>query len=331
MVCRKLSIAPMMACTDRHFRYLMRLITQETLLYTEMVTANALVFGDRARLLACDVLDTPVAIQLGGSDPAVLARVAVWCEQSGYAEINLNVGCPSDRVQSGGIGACLYKTPDVVARCVQAMQAAVAIPVTVKTRIGVDEVDDYGSLRAFVDAMLEVGCSSLTFHARKAWLTGLSPKQNRTVPPLNYDRVYQLKQDYPQVEVIMNGGIRTHADVATHLAHVDGVMLGREAYHNPYWFADADERYFNQPAPAAPMSRAAVLSAYWQYAARQAEQGESPYAMVQHALGVLLGQPGARQLRNTLCVRARGQTEMPDISDVVEALSEAENSHKTVA
>ncbi|MDJ0969872.1 MAG: tRNA dihydrouridine(20/20a) synthase DusA, partial [Kiloniellales bacterium] len=234
----------MMDWTDRHCRYLLRLISRRTLLYTEMVPTGAVLHGDRARFLGFDPAERPLALQLGGAEPEDLAACARLAEAEGYDEVNLNVGCPSDRVQHARFGACLMAEPALVARCIAAMQDAVGIPVTVKSRIGIDDQDDYVDLLRFVDSVASVGCRSFTVHARKAWLEGLSPKQNREIPPLNYERVYRLKAERPDLEIVINGGIRSLDEAEAHLARVDGVMIGRAAYQDPYLLAEADRRLF---------------------------------------------------------------------------------------
>ena len=301
---RKLSVAPMMDYTDRHFRYLTRLVCRDILLYTEMVTAQSIVLGDSARLLQRSVSDGAVSLQLGGSDPQLLVQAARIAEPYGYDEINLNIGCPSSRVQSGRIGACLMKEPNVVARCVAALQEAVDVPVTVKTRLGIDHEDSYDFLRAFVDQVAAVGCTSFTMHARKAWLKGLSPKQNRSVPPLNYERVYQLKRDYPQLEIIINGGICDTAAVQAHLQHVDGVMIGREAYRNVFWLDELERVVLNPEKPR--LNRQEVFLAYLDYVeAVVSEQRCSLQQLIKHALGLFSGVHGVRAFRNDICVYAR--------------------------
>ena len=247
----KFCVAPMMDWTDRHCRFFHRLLTGRARLYTEMVTAEAILHGDRQRLLAFNAEEHPVALQLGGSDPARLAQAATIGEGFGYDEINLNVGCPSDRVQEGRFGACLMAEPDLVARCVAAMRTRVAVPVTVKCRIGIDDQDSEADLERFVSAVANAGCKTFIVHARKAWLEGLSPKENREVPPLDYGRVYRLKAAHPELEIILNGGIGSLEEAATHLAHVDGVALGRAAYQNPYLLAEVDGRLFGDDAAGA--------------------------------------------------------------------------------
>ena len=241
----RISIAPMMDWTDRHCRYFLRQISQHIVLYTEMITTGAILHGDRDYLLAYHPEEQPLVIQLGGSDPKALTKSALIAEDEGFGEINLNVGCPSDRVQQGKIGACLMAEPDLVASCVSAMQAKVTIPVTVKTRIGIDELDTYEHLATFVEKVAAAGCQQFIIHARKAWLKGLSPKENREIPPLRYDVVRQIKQDFPHLTIILNGGILDEQAIASHLMHFDGVMLGRAAYHNPYLLSHLDARYYD--------------------------------------------------------------------------------------
>lgn len=302
---RRISIAPMIDCTDRHFRWLARQLTRHAVLYTEMITANAVIHGDRKRLLGYSDIEQSLALQLGGSDPDLLAQAALIAEDLGYAEINLNVGCPSDRVQSGDFGVCLMLKPERVAACVALMRAAVSIPVTVKTRIGVDHEDSYEALHRFIATVATAGCSSFIIHARKAWLNGLSPKQNRNVPPLNYPFVYRLKQDFPELEIVINGGIKTHEDIAEHLKHVDGVMIGREAYSRMLWLQGFDQRYFARP-PAPMSSVGQIARRYIDYCEQQAcELQVSPVLLVKHMLGLFQGLPGARKLRHFLCEAAR--------------------------
>jgi tRNA-dihydrouridine synthase A len=292
---RRLSVAPMMDRTDRHCRYFLRLITRRALLYTEMVTTGAILFGDRERHLAYDAAEHPVALQLGGADPGALAECAAIGAAYGYDEINLNIGCPSDRVQRGRFGACLMAEPDLVAECVAAMRRATDIPVTVKCRIGIDERDSYDDLRAFVDPVADAGCATFIVHARKAHLQGLSPKENRDVPPLRYDFVYRLKDERPDLEIVINGGVASLMEARKHLAHVDGVMLGRAAYQAPYMLAEADHLFFDG-GPAAP-SRDDVLETYAQYAEQQRDGGVPLGPLTRHILGLFQGQPGARAWR----------------------------------
>lgn len=293
----RVSVAPMMACTDRHYRVLARLISKNTLLYTEMVTANAIVHGDQQRLLGFSECEHPIALQVGGSDPNALMQSAQVAQAFGYDEINLNVGCPSDRVQKGKIGACLMLEPELVADCVQAMRSVVDIPVTVKTRIGVDEHDSYDALTHFVKQIQQAGCETLIVHARKAWLKGLSPRENRNVPLLQYDVVHQLKKDFPDMEVVINGGIKTLEDIRTQLTHVDGVMIGREAYSNPFLLASIEREIFG----SANMTTCKdIVLQYVPYVASQLQQGKKLRSMTRHLVGLFQGQPGARQWRRTL-------------------------------
>ena len=299
----RVCVAPMMDWTDRHDRYFLRLITGRTRLYTEMVTSAALLRGDTARLLRFDPREHPVALQLGGAEPADMAEAARRGAEAGFDEINMNVGCPSDRVQRGRFGACLMREPPTVAACVTAMRAAVDLPVTVKTRIGVDDLDDYDHLCRFVEAVGAAGCGVLIVHARKAWLKGLSPKENREIPPLRYDTVYRLKQDYPRLPIVINGGITSLEAADDHLRHVDGVMLGRAAYQNPYLLAAVDQRFFD---PAAPVpDRQAVAAGLRRYAAEQVADGVPLPAITRHILGLYQGRPGARSWRRHLTEAAR--------------------------
>lgn len=297
--------------TTRDYRYLARLITRHTLLYTEMVTAHAVLHGPRDELLGFDNTEHPVAVQLGGSDPALLANAAQICEQYGYDEINLNVGCPSDRVQSGQFGACLMANPALVAECVAAMSKVVSVPVTVKSRIGIDDQDEYEFLHTFVETVRQSGCSSFTIHARKAILAGLSPKQNREIPPLVYQRAYAIKQDFPDIEVIINGGIKNLTEVTEHLDQVDGVMIGREAYQNPYFLADADRILFNDPHPIA--TRHEILEQFIPYLEQRHQQGHAPKHALRHVLGMFQGVPGARAFRRHLSENAHKAETTPDI------------------
>lgn len=299
----RLSVAPMMDWTDRHCRYFHRLLAPHALLYTEMVTAAAVIHGDRARLLGFDASEHPVALQLGGSEPAELAQAARIGAQYGYREINLNVGCPSDRVQSGRFGACLMREPALVARCVAAMREAVAdlsAEVTVKCRIGVDEQDEDAALAAFVEQVAAAGCTRFIVHARKAWLAGLSPKENREVPPLNYARVYRLKREHPQLHIVINGGIGTLAAVHEHLHHVDGVMLGRSAYHEPYRLAEIEHALHATPLP----ERDAVLLQLRPYVEAHLARGDRLQHITRHVLGLYQGLPGARAFRRVLSEQA---------------------------
>ena len=294
-----LCVAPMMDWTDKHCRYFHRLLSPHARLYTEMVTAAALAHGDHARLLAHNPEEHPVALQLGGAEPRELAQAARLGEDAGYDEIDLNVGCPSDRVQSGRFGACLMREPALVADCVRAMRDAVRVPVTVKCRIGVDDQDEDEDLFAFASCMIEAGVEVLIVHARKAWLQGLSPKQNREVPPLNYARVHRLKREFPALTVVINGGIDGLASVQAHLPQVDGVMLGRLAYHDPYALACIDAALTG----GAPPSREALMLRMRAYIERQRASGVRLAAIMRHVLGLYHGQPGGKAFRRVLSER----------------------------
>jgi tRNA-dihydrouridine synthase A len=293
-------IAPMLDWTDRHCRYFHRLISQHAFLYTEMVTTGALIHGEHHRFLQFNAVEKPVAFQLGGSNPRELAHCAKMIEDYGYDEVNLNVGCPSDRVQNGRFGACLMAEPELVAECVAAMTQAGSIPVTVKSRIGIDERDSYEELTHFISTVAGAGCETFIIHARKAWLRGLSPKQNRDIPPLRYDVVYQIKQDFPQLEIILNGGITTLDQAEDVLQHVDGVMVGREAYHNPYLLADVDRRFYGESSP--PRSREMIMELLIPYIKEQLElnDGVRLNSITRHILGLFHGEPGARGWRRHL-------------------------------
>jgi tRNA-dihydrouridine synthase A len=292
------SVAPMMDWTDRHCRYFHRQLTARALLYTEMITAQAIRYGDRTRLLAFDPSEQPVALQVGGSDPALLAEAAKWGEDFGYREINLNVGCPSDRVQEGRFGACLMAEPRLVADCVAAMRDAVSVPVTVKCRIGIDDQDDEEALATFISAVAKTGCDTFIVHARKAWLEGLSPKENREIPPLNYERVYRLKRYRPELIIVINGGIASLAEACTHLAHVDGVMLGRAAYHTPWLLSEADHVIFGDPP--SPLTRRDIVERLIGYAAEELRRGTYLSHITRHMLGLYHGRPNARLWRRIL-------------------------------
>lgn len=299
---RRLSVAPMMDWTDRDCRYLLRLISRHCLLYTEMVTTGALIHGDRDRFLAHDAFEYPLALQLGGSEPDELALCARMGEDAGYQEININVGCPSDRVQSGRFGACLMAEPELVAEGVAAMQNAVDIPVTVKTRLGIDDYDSYEFLTDFIDKVSAAGCEIFTLHARNAWLKGLSPKENRDVPPLNYERVYQVKKDYPHLHIDINGGVKSLDEAVQHLDHIDGVMMGRAVYHNPYLLVEADEKIFGKDE--AVLSRQAVIETMLPYIEQRISEGRPLKSITRHLLGVFQGVPGARRWRRHLSENA---------------------------
>jgi tRNA-dihydrouridine synthase A len=297
---RRFSVAPMMDWTDRHCRYFLRLLSRHTLLYTEMVTTGALLNGDHERFLRYDDAEHPIALQLGGSTPADLAACARMAQAHGYDEVNLNVGCPSDRVQNNMIGACLMAHPALVADCVKAMRDAVSIPVTVKHRIGINGRDSYEALGDFVGQVREAGCRSFTVHARIAILEGLSPKENRDIPPLRYDIAERLKADFPDLEVILNGGIKTLEACAEHLQTFDGVMLGREAYHNPYLLAQVDQQLFGSDAPV--LSRFDALRQMRPYIAAHIASGGAMHHVTRHMLGLGAGFPGARKFRQLLSV-----------------------------
>jgi tRNA-dihydrouridine synthase A len=302
MLSRTISVAPMMGYTDRHARYFLRLISRHTLLYTEMVTTGAVLHGDRVQLLRFHPAEHPLALQLGGSDPVELAECAQIAEDLGFDEVNLNVGCPSDRVQSGRFGACLMAEPKLVAECVAAMNARVNIPVTVKCRIGIDDMDEYSGLEYFVETVADAGCDHFIVHARKAWLKGLSPKQNREIPPLRYEDVYRLKAEHPSLAITINGGIKTQEDIALHLQRVDGVMLGREAYHNPYLLADIDQRYYASQRPV--VSREQVIIKLIDYIDDEMVRGTRLHSITRHIHGLFLACHGARGWRRGLSATA---------------------------
>jgi tRNA-dihydrouridine synthase A len=294
----KFSVAPMMDWTDRHCRYFYRLMSKHTQLYTEMVTTKAILHGDKHRLLDYHQSEHSLVLQLGGSDPSEMAQCAKIAQDWGYDEVNINVGCPSDRVQSGSFGACLMQTPQLVAECVDAMKQASDIPVTVKSRIGVDDMESYDELVNFVTTVEKAGCDTFIIHARKAWLKGLSPKQNRTVPPLNYDWVYRIKQDFPALTIGINGGIVNLVDVQNHLKEVDSVMLGRTIYHQPYLLADVDAQIYQQISPI--IGREQVLLNFIEYMKIQSDQGVPIRSMTRHILGLYHGQKNAKKFRRLL-------------------------------
>ena len=302
MLDRTVSIAPMMGYTDRHARYFLRLISRQVLLYTEMVTTGAVLHGDREKLLRFHADELPLAIQLGGSDPAELAECSRIAEDAGFSEVNLNVGCPSDRVQSGRIGACLMAEPELVAECIAAMNDAVDIPITVKCRIGIDHMDSFEEFETFIETVAAAGCDTFIVHARKAWLQGLSPKQNREIPPLKYDYVYRLKQERPELNIVINGGIRTLDEISEHLRQVDGVMLGREAYHNPYLLSRIDHLYFG--AQACERDRTEILDDFSGYVERQLAEGERLHAMTRHLYGLYKHAPGSNAWKRYLSAHA---------------------------
>ena len=321
---RSFSIAPMMYWSDHHCRYFWRLLSKQALLYTEMVTTGALIHGDRERFLHLTAEEHPVALQLGGSDPGELARCAQWAQEWGYNEVNLNCGCPSDRVQSGMFGACLMGRPELVATCVRAMREACDIPVTVKHRIGIDHMESYEALLEFIEPVASAGCQVFIVHARKAWLQGLSPKENREIPPLNYPWVYQLKRDLPQLDIILNGGIQSLAECQQHLQHVDGVMIGREAYQNPWLLAEVDPLLFGMDKPA--NSRDDVIAALLPYVQRQLARGAHLNHITRHILGLYQGVPGARKFRRHLSENAYRKTAgLEVLSEACELVQAASN------
>jgi tRNA-dihydrouridine synthase A len=295
-------VAPMLDWTDRHCRFFLRLISQHAVLYTEMLTTGAILHGDTERFLGMNAAEHPVALQLGGSNPEDLAAACKLAEKYAYAEINLNCGCPSDRVQSGMFGAVMMKNAAVTAKCVSAMREATDLPVTVKHRIGVDDYDSYDFLCQFVGTLSEAGCNTFLVHARKAWLKGLSPKQNREVPELNYDRVYQLKRDFPGSDIIINGGITTLEQSIRHLNRLDGVMMGREAYTNPYILATVDQEIYADNHPI--KSRIEIAEQFLNYIDNEMIKGTKLHAMTRHILGLFHGMPGARQFRRHISENA---------------------------
>ena len=313
----------MMDWTDRHCRFFLRLITPRALLYTEMIPTGAILFGDRERFLRFDPAEHPLALQLGGADPDQLARCAELGAARGFDEINLNVGCPSDRVQNARFGACLMAEPDLVAACVRAMRAAAPVPVTVKTRIGIDEQDSYDFLRRFVDAVAGAGCRTVILHARKAWLSGLSPKENRELPPLRYEVVHRVKADFPELEIIANGGIRTIEQARAQLAKVDGVMIGREAYQNPYALAEWERALLGTTEPAP--SRFEIARRLLPYVERELAAGTPLRAITRHILGLFNGLPGARAWRRHLSEAAhRPGADARVVLDAMAAVQAAE-------
>ncbi len=304
---RRLSVAPMMDWTDKHCRYFLRLISRHTLLYTEMVTTGALIHGDRKRFLDYNAQEHPIALQLGGSNTGDLAQCSRFGQEWGYDEVNLNVGCPSDRVQNGGIGAVLMKEPALVADCIKAMQDAVDIPVTVKHRIGVNGHDSWEQLVDFVGHVADTGCTTFIVHARIAILEGLSPKENRDIPPLKYDWAYRLKETFPQLDILVNGGITTLEQTETHLQHLDGVMIGREAYHNPWLLADADRRIFGDTDTGqAPQTRYDIIEKMIPYIEQHLAKNDKHALkhITRHMLGLFNGLPGARRFRRHLSEHA---------------------------
>jgi tRNA-dihydrouridine synthase A len=322
----RLCIAPMMDRTDRHLRYLLRLIAPHARLYTEMITARALLHGDAAKLLEFDAVEHPVALQLGGNDPAELAAAARLGAAAGYDEINLNVGCPSDRVQAGCFGAALMLEPDTVAACVAAMRAAVSIPVTVKTRLGVDHHDSYEFARDFLVSVAAAGCDTFIVHARKAWLRGLSPKQNREIPPLDYARVHRLKRELPSLTIVLNGGLTTVDAGAEQLAHVDGVMLGRVAYQDSWIVAELDARLFGGMRPA----EHDVWGAFAAYVERELARGTPLRAMTRHLLGMRTGRAGGRRWRRGLGELAPGRAGLEGLRTLIATVERGDGTVEAV-
>lgn len=298
---RKFCVAPMLDWTDRHCRYFYRAMSSHAVLYTEMVTTGAIIHG-KGDFLKFNEFEQPVALQLGGSDPEALAHCAKLAEERGYDEVNLNVGCPSDRVQNGMFGACLMAKPELVAECVAAMKAVTTIPITVKSRIGIDDQDSFEFLLDFITKVKEAGCETFIIHARKAWLTGLSPKENRDIPPLDYPRVYKIKELFPELEIIINGGIKTFEESLEHLKHVDGVMMGREVYHNPYIMADVDNIIYGVDKPK--VKRSEVLSQIGDYIESHEGDGGRAWHVLRHMMGLYQGLPGAKIWRRYLSENA---------------------------
>jgi len=296
---RIVSVAPMMGWTDRHARYFLRLITKHTLLYTEMVTSGALLYGDHTRFLHFHASEHPLALQLGGNEPRALAQCTSLAEQAGFDEVNLNVGCPSDRVKSGHFGACLMAQPELVADCVAAMQAQATIPVTVKCRVGIDEMESYQAFEHFIATVAAAGCEIFIVHARKAWLKGLSPKQNREIPPLKYDYVHRLKKERPELTIVINGGIKTIESIQQQLQYVDGVMIGREAYHNPYLLASVDKDIY-QDETAVIKTREQIVLALCDYIDEELANGVALHSITRHILGLFQGCRGAKAWRRYL-------------------------------
>ena len=307
------SIAPMMDWTDRHCRYFYRLISKNVQLYTEMITTKAILRGDKNRLLDFNAIENPLVLQLGGSDPKEMAACALIAQDWGYDEVNINVGCPSDRVLSGSFGACLMKEPNLVAQCVESMTDKCEIPVTVKHRIGIDDMESYGELSDFVFQISNKGCQHFIVHARKAWLKGLSPKENRTIPPLNYSWVYQLKKDFPSLKITINGGIESCEDVKKHLELVDGVMMGRSIYHNPFLLREIDKTIFDENNSL--IGREQILKIYMTYIEKQSQNGIPIRSMTRHILGIYHGEANAKLFRRLLSGKIVGLDQLNDWLD----------------
>jgi len=317
----------MMDWSDHHCRFFWRLLSKQALLYTEMVTTGALIHGDRKRFLRFNAEEHPVGLQLGGSAPRDLAQCARWAQEWAYDEVNLNCGCPSDRVQSGMFGACLMARPQLVAECVRAMVDACDSPVTVKHRIGIDTMESYKDMSDFVGTVAAAGCSVFIVHARKAWLQGLSPKENREIPPLNYPWVYQLKQDFPDLDIVINGGIQTVDDCMAHLQSVDGVMIGREAYQNPWMLSDVDERVFGMDKST--RSRDDIIDALLPYVERQLAAGSQLNHITRHILGLYQGVPGARKFRRYLSENAyKKEAGIEVLKEAFRLMRETGNGHR---
>ena len=307
------SVAPMMDWTDKHCRYFYRLISKNVQLYTEMITTKAILRGDKNRLLDFNDGENPLVLQLGGSDPKEMAKCAIIAEDWGYDEVNINVGCPSDRVLSGSFGACLMKEPKLVAQCVEAMIERCDIPITVKHRIGIDDMESYDQLSDFISLISQKGCQHFIVHARKAWLTGLSPKENRTIPPLNYPWVYQLKKDFPKLKFTINGGIETCQDIEGHLDHVDGVMLGRSIYHNPFLLEQIELEIFK--SKESTLDREHILRQFMSYIAEQSKLGVPVRSMSRHILGLYHGEANAKLFRRLLSGKVVGLDQLNDWLD----------------
>ena len=307
------SIAPMMDWTDKHCRYFYRLISKNVQLYTEMITTKAILRGDKNRLLDFNAIENPLVLQLGGSDPKEMAACALIAQDWGYDEVNINVGCPSDRVLSGSFGACLMKEPNLVAQCVESMTDKCEIPVTVKHRIGIDDMESYGELSDFVFQISNKGCQHFIVHARKAWLKGLSPKENRTIPPLNYSWVYQLKKDFPPLKITINGGIESCEDVKKHLELVDGVMMGRSIYHNPFLLREIDKTIFDENNSL--IDREQILKKYMTYIEKQSQNGVPIRSMTRHILGLYHGEANAKLFRRLLSGKIVGLDQLNDWFD----------------
>jgi len=304
-----LSVAPMMDWTDRHCRYFHRILSPNSLLYTEMVTTGALLYGDRQRFLLRDDFEQDVVLQLGGSDPSAMAKSAQFAQEAGFQQVNINVGCPSDRVQNGRIGACLMAEADLVAQCVIEMKEKIDIPVTVKTRIGIDNKDSLAFLLDFVGTVAEGGCDTFIVHARKAILKGLSPKENRTIPPLNYERVYQLKEAFPSLTLMINGGINSIDGIQQHLKRLDGVMIGREAYHNPFFLVQIEQQLFDEPL----ITRVDALERFMPYIEQQLSLGVPLRHITRHMLGLFAGQPGGKHWRRYLSDQTNLKQSTPEV------------------